>query len=109
MLVGLAAYVLTSRGSRVLRDVRRSLDIAGVPVTVAAEQMGVHHAHLVRGLHGEKHLSLTRLAEVDDRVWQWLAVRVALRVGFPKELIIYPRMAKAALHAEARGAGKDVG
>jgi hypothetical protein len=89
--------IVGQRGVAMLADARKSLDQSGITVTAAARRMGVHHSHLVRGLDGEKHLSLTRLAEVDDEFWRWFAVRIALSRGLPRELDVQPKMAKAML------------
>jgi hypothetical protein len=95
--IGLLVVALGQSGAALLRDVRAALDHSHIPVTTAAHDMGCHWSLVAKGLAGEKHLSITRLADLPPTFWQWFAVLLASRHGFPKELEIQPRMAKAML------------
>lgn len=82
-------------------DVRESLELARIPLSAAAIDMGIKHPQLTKQLAGEGHLSLRRLANLPVQFHQWFAVVRARRLGVPTEVVAAQQLQRFAQQESA--------
>lgn len=82
--------------------VTRALELAGLSLEKAAVWMDMDRAQLHRQLHGEGHVSLTRLTMLPVSFWRWYAVLLAAEFGLPLEVRRAAKMTLARLNDRRR-------
>jgi len=79
-----------------LADIRAALRDAGLSDKQAAADMAISNGLCSRKLHGDKPLSVDALAHLSPEFFQWLAVRLAARVGVPVAVDAGTKLARRA-------------
>jgi len=79
-----------------LADIRAALRDAGLSDKQAAADMAISKGLCSRKLHGDKPLSVDALAHLSPEFFQWLAVRLAARVGVPVAVDAGTKLARQA-------------